>query len=549
MGKTTEKSVRNALETISAGSTVSGHAPEDVVARLYARVYGETMTRIEEQSEDEATLAKQALLWITCVTRPLSTGELQHALAVEVDQEDFDETNQPDVEDIISVCAGLVTVDEGSRIVRLIHYTTQEYFDRTKKSWFPSSEADIATACATYLSFNVFAVGPCKTDEDFEERLRLYQLYNYAVRNLGHHASGGICKGLVKFLQKGAHVQAAWQELRCAKYSFGNTGYSQRFARHATGLHLAAALGLLEAGKILLHTQVIDAMDTDGETPLMHAAERGHEAIVKWLLNAGADVNSRSKEGWTPLLSATGKGQEGVVKLLLNAGADVNLGNKNSSTPLLCAVTQGNEAMVRLLLDTDEVDVDSMNGDGRTPLSCASSYGREAILRLLLDTDKVDVDSRDKVGRTPLSYASRKGREAVVRILLDTGKVDVNSRDRKGRTPLSHASGNGHEAIVRQLLNTGKVDVNSRDKHGWAALGYASLDGHATVVRLLLDTGKVDVDSRDEHGCTPLFWAKRCGHDAVAKLLEQAGLGFTAGKREAFGQGVGGTDILDFDPN
>jgi len=86
MGKTAEKAVRSALKTLSVESTKGDRAPEDAVARTYARAYGETMERIELQTEDEATLAKQVLVWITRARQPLTTRELQHALAVEVDQ-------------------------------------------------------------------------------------------------------------------------------------------------------------------------------------------------------------------------------------------------------------------------------------------------------------------------------------------------------------------------------------------------------------------------------------------------------------------------------
>jgi hypothetical protein len=64
-------------------------------------------------------------------------SELQHALAVEVGEAELDEENLPEIEDIVSVCAGLVTIDEESGIIRLVHYTTQEYFERTQRQWFP----------------------------------------------------------------------------------------------------------------------------------------------------------------------------------------------------------------------------------------------------------------------------------------------------------------------------------------------------------------------------------------------------------------------------
>lgn len=76
--------------------------------------------------DDDSKLAKTVLSWITYAERPLTTEKLWQALAVDPGDTDLKKDNILDVEDFVSVCAGLVTVDETSNIVRLIHYTTQE---------------------------------------------------------------------------------------------------------------------------------------------------------------------------------------------------------------------------------------------------------------------------------------------------------------------------------------------------------------------------------------------------------------------------------------
>jgi hypothetical protein len=287
MGKTTEDDIRTDLERLPTGS------------EAYNQAYEDAMRRIEEQDADGKKLAKQVLAWITYGKRPLNTVELQHALAVEARKRNLNEKRKPYIEDMVSVCYGLVTVDEESNIIRLVHYTTREYFERTQKYWFPNAEADIATTCVTYLSFSVFESGFCQTDGEFEERLRSNPVYHYAARNWGHHARSSTlisCDSVMEFLDKKAQVEASIQALIAIKWYPGHSEYSQEFPRQVTGLHLAAYFGVQEAANVLLETGKadVDSKDTKGRTPLQWAAEKGHEAVVKLLLGTGkVDVDSK----------------------------------------------------------------------------------------------------------------------------------------------------------------------------------------------------------------------------------------------------------------
>src|SRR5687767_5347686 len=123
-GEMSPKAIRTTLQKLDKG------------VDAYDYAYYEAMKRIEGQLAGRERLAKQALSWIAYTKRPLLTLELQHALAVELGESEFDDENLPQIEDIVSVCAGLVTIDEESGIIRLVHYTTQEYFQRTQARWF-----------------------------------------------------------------------------------------------------------------------------------------------------------------------------------------------------------------------------------------------------------------------------------------------------------------------------------------------------------------------------------------------------------------------------
>jgi hypothetical protein len=341
-GKRSPKAVQTALKNLVIGSTAYDHA------------YKDAMERINGQIEDQEELAKQVLSWITCAKRPLVTTELQHALAVEVGESKLDKLNFSEIEDIVSVCAGLVTIDEESEIIRLVHYTTQEYFKRTQKQWFPNAQTNITITCVSYLSFDQFKSGICENDKQFKQRLQSNTLYDYAAHNWGHHAreTSTLCQGVVEFLQKQAQVEASSQALMAVKRRSGDV-YSQEVPKQMTGLHLAAYFGVDKAVQFLIGSDSPDPKDSYCRTPLSWAAERGHEAVVKLLLEKGADLETRDdNSGQTPLSLAAESGHEVMVKLLLEKGADLETRDDNSGrTPLSLAAESGHEAVVKLLLE------------------------------------------------------------------------------------------------------------------------------------------------------------------------------------------------------
>ena len=355
------------------------------------------MERVQGQKPGLRLLAEKVLSWITCAKRRLTTSELRHALAVEVGKSELDEENSPPIESMVSVCIGLVTVDEESGIIRLVHYTAQEYFERTQKDWFPNAEESITASCVTYLSFSTFDGGACLTDKEFKERLRSNQLYEYAARNWGHHArQASKSSQLIKdFLESEGKVEASSQALTVNKEDFGYP-YIQIFPRNMTGVHLAAYFGLEEVvNAVLSSRRDPDPTDSHGRTPLSYAAANGHEAVVRLLLEKGTDVDAKEQAGRTGLMWAAESGHEAVVRLLLEKGADVDAREPDGRTALIRAAANGHEAVMRLLLEMG-ADIDA-KAKGRwsegTALIAAAERGHEAVVRLLLEKG-ADIDAK-----------------------------------------------------------------------------------------------------------------------------------------------------------
>ncbi|KAH0551748.1 hypothetical protein GP486_007034 [Trichoglossum hirsutum] len=304
--KCTPKAIRSALKNFQKQSPGSG---ENKKVQVLAHAYEQVMERINGQKPGFKDLAMRVLSWITCTKRPLNTVELQHALAVEAGDHELDEENFTQVEDMVSVCAGLVAVDKESNIIRLVHYTTQKYFEQTWTTWFPDAQTDITKICVTYLSFDTFGTGFCSTDGEFEAQLELNPLYDYAARNWGHHAHAvstvmeqwtRVELLIQNLLENEKNVSAASQAMMASK-SFPS--YSQEVPRQMTGVHIAAYFGLVGTTMGLLKNGYNPGLrDSYVQTPLWWAADMGHEAVVKLLLEKGAELESKDPYyGQTPL--------------------------------------------------------------------------------------------------------------------------------------------------------------------------------------------------------------------------------------------------------
>ncbi len=350
--KLTLNDIRSAMDVFRRQGQRPG---EDNKAQVLAHAYEQALKRIDGQMPGLKKLAMDVLSWITCAKRQLTMLELQHALATKPGRSELDDGDLPYIGDMVSVCAGLVTVDEESGIIRLVHYTTQEYLERTQKQWFPDAESAITTTCVTYLSFIVFETGFCTTDRQFEERLRLNPLYDYAARNWGHHARKNVklIPAIIDFLENEAKVEASSQALMAAKRFSSHPNYSQEAPRKVKGLHLAGYFGVSKAADTLVgfgHSANLE--DTHGRTPLWYAASSGYDTVVEKLIAAGADVNAAAGYGETALQAAAGGGHLEVVEKLLAAGADVNAAaaGYDGETALQAAAGGGHLEVIEKLL-------------------------------------------------------------------------------------------------------------------------------------------------------------------------------------------------------
>ncbi|KAK6543508.1 hypothetical protein TWF694_000254 [Orbilia ellipsospora] len=361
----------------------------------YDYAYENAMIRIRDTNDgDSRNLALRIISWITCASRPLKTAELLHALAIEVEgpkdaENELDEANILEINDVVSLCTGLVKAGEETDVVRLVHYTTQEYFDRTWHQWFPDAHRDIAISCVTYMSYNTFKSGPCLGYYPLEKRRMSKPLYEYAVENWAHHthiASKGSESSLereplvLKFLQND-NLRMSCVQVRLWREDLDGVWF---YPERMPAIPFVVYEGLLSLVVPLLEMGAdIEAQDWQGRTALIWAAENGYEATTKFLVDKGADTEVKDRYfDRAPLSWAAENGHEAVVRCLVESGSNMETMCRRGRTALLWAARNDQDAIVRLLVGMG-ADIKVKDKFGETALILAAQNGSEAAVRVL----------------------------------------------------------------------------------------------------------------------------------------------------------------------
>ncbi|XP_061702525.1 caskin-1 isoform X3 [Syngnathoides biaculeatus] len=217
----------------------------------------------------------------------------------------------------------------------------------------------------------------------------------------------------------------------------------------------------------------VNFQDTDGFSPLHHAALNGNMELITLLLESQAAVDIRDQKGMRPLHYAAWQGKAEPMKMLLKSGSSVNVQSDEGQIPLHLAAQHGHYDVSEMLLQ-HQSNPCIVDNAGKTPLDLACEFGRVGVVQLLLSSN-------------------------MCAALLEPKKGDTT--DPNGTSPLHLAAKNGHIDIIRLLIQSG-IDINRQTKAG-TALHEAALCGKTEAVRLLLESG-INATVRNTYSQTAL---------------------------------------------
>jgi ankyrin repeat protein len=257
-----------------------------------------------------------------------------------------------------------------------------------------------------------------------------------------------------------------------------------------------------------------------GMTPLIAATRdswHGRPEAVMTLLTNGADPRTADSEGNTPLHHAARSSDPGVAALLRDAGAEIDPLNRDGASPLALACTAGNWRLARFLLERGA----KPELPGALPALHAAAGGDEddpAGVQLLLK-HRAKADARDPRGRSALHGAAYAGHPEIIGILLGAG-ADIHARDGQQRTPFLEAARGGRMPALLALIDA-RPDVHAVDAHGRHALILACMADAPSpaLIRALLDLG-LDTAHADCDGKRAIDRAAAAGRWALVSAID-----------------------------
>ena len=533
-----------------------------------------------EISEENWELAHRMFQFVSVASRPLHVNDLAYLLAFDFKAGSIPEFHKDwPLEDpafaVLSTCSTLfVTVNEGSPVIKLSHFSVKEFLTSTRLaeatdiisrryhvSMTPAHTL-VAQACLSIL---------LHLDKDVtSDNLKDFPLAEYAAEHWVDHArfedvSRNVEDGIKRLLdpskphlaiciwiydpgvprwkqntrnetplplpRTSLHYAASWGlhpvVVESLIIEHSQDVCSRDSTDNATPLHLASLNGHLKAVCKLIECGAdATAQNNDGETSLHLALRWGRVDVARMLIARCADLSTQNNDGETPLHLALRKNQEGVARVLIERGADLSTQNNHGETPLHLALKENQEDVARMLIERG-ADLTAQNYVGNTPLHLSLRWGQVDLARMLIACS-ADLSIQNSKGETPLHVALKEEQDDVARMLIERD-ANVTVQNNLGDTPLHITSRWGQVDLTRMLIER-DANVTAQNKVGDTPLHLAlaspqwiSPRKYAEVVRMLLEHD-ADVNARNANGLTPFILALQCGLAKIIHVLVQHGV-------------------------
>ncbi|MEM9737633.1 MAG: ankyrin repeat domain-containing protein [Bacteroidota bacterium] len=338
-----------------------------------------------------------------------------------------------------------------------------------------------------------------------------------------------------------------------------------------TAFMYAAYHGYTDMGEILIEAGAnINLKDNEEWTSTMYASMNGHVDFLKKMYEVSTqsiDINALSETRHTALIYAIVNNQRAIVKFLLEKGANVLISDDQERNVLLHTCRHGH---VKILMDLLKLESNPVNHvveeatskeqvtvtndlneesslekfrqqfiycedkEKRTALMIGIANGHIGIVKALIEQEKKDYSAeeaqhqwswhkKDNKHCNIINYAAVYGHNDILSYLLDPQNnldLDINNQNDEGETPLIQAAKGGYKKITELLVNA-NASLNQEDNHGKDALGYALAYHHFNVANLLYKISKKKRVENPSMSKMEKFMQQKSSHMPIGINIEE----------------------------
>ncbi|KAI1897840.1 hypothetical protein AGOR_G00087410 [Albula goreensis] len=260
----------------------------------------------------------------------------------------------------------------------------------------------------------------------------------------------------------------------------------------------------------------------EGEGVLHLASAANDLDMAKFLLGQGARPDAQDRRGRTPVMRAAELGHDGMVTLLAQNRADMRLVDSEGRGILFYCIspTKRHRRCLQVALDSS-ADVNNVSAEGKPLLLLACELGQDCQSMCISILERgADPNAASKsTGRTALMEASKVGALELVRAILEKGG-NGNALDKK-RIHAAHLAAEGGFFEVIRVLSAYSANLGLVAADGNTPLHHAARGGFADCCRFIAQRG-CNPKIKNQEGLIPRQIAKEGGHKAVVKELRKA---------------------------
>ncbi|UKZ74112.1 hypothetical protein TrVFT333_001770 [Trichoderma virens FT-333] len=385
---------------------------------------------IQQTSNSLPCRAIQALFWVAYANRFLKEKQLIQALAVDLEDTDYDKEKE-DLMGVDALCGELLIVDTESGMVSIGHRTVAEYLlkGETRQEWFPSIREYIPTILMKYLLLGCMMEPLADADSKDDFRTR-HPLIPYAAK---YWENTQLWKSTEEFLKAPFY---RWNDV----------------VKHEVAEMMLAKS--LQAPRPLFPS--VGGLERYGLTP-------GNINGVHWIVIFGLSAFTKTINDYetcfpvknpipaTPLGLTILYNQPEIAKILLSQGAHVNLYGTNGRAQHLISQV--------LILYHERNELKSLLLDHGMDMTLRQPYNDKSLLDIAMDLLVEDGLTRVLGSNTEkwpknaqlLHYLVRRGCVAQLKQAINQG-LDVNLPCDNGKKALDYAYELGSKTMIDTLI-------------------------------------------------------------------------------------------------